>query len=80
MKYDEALELFHRAIQFSPENALVRYHRAKILIALKRYTVSVGVLPSGLLGRSGLIDTRCGACAGLDFISIFGAGGTFLRC
>ncbi|KAI0831089.1 protein prenylyltransferase [Trametes gibbosa] len=38
MKYDEALELFNRAIQYSPENALVRYHRAKILIALKRYT------------------------------------------
>lgn len=58
MKYDEALELFNRAIQFSPENALVRYHRAKILIALRRYTVSVGLAPSGLLGRSGLIDTR----------------------
>ncbi|KAL1947637.1 hypothetical protein VTO73DRAFT_13361 [Trametes versicolor] len=41
MKYDEALELFHRAIQFSPENALVRYHRAKILIALKRYTAAL---------------------------------------
>ncbi|KAI0361880.1 protein prenylyltransferase [Trametes cingulata] len=41
MKYDEALELFNRAIQFSPENALVRYHRAKILIAMKRYTAAL---------------------------------------
>ncbi|KAI0665010.1 protein prenylyltransferase [Cubamyces menziesii] len=38
MKYDKALELFNRAILYSPENALVRYHRAKILIAMKRYT------------------------------------------
>ncbi|KAI8998827.1 protein prenylyltransferase [Trametes punicea] len=39
--YDEALKLFNQAIQFSPENALVRYHRAKILIATKRYTAAL---------------------------------------
>ncbi|KAH9854034.1 protein prenylyltransferase [Lenzites betulinus] len=44
MKYDEALELFDRAIEYSPENALVRYHRAKILIALKRYTAALADL------------------------------------
>ncbi|KAI9064220.1 TPR-like protein [Trametes sanguinea] len=53
--YDEALKLFNQAIQFSPENALVRYHRAKILIATKRYTVSVGFAPSAPLGRLVLI-------------------------
>ena len=61
MKYDKALELFNRAILYSPENALVRYHRAKILIAMKRYTVSVGLTPSALLGPIDLIDARCGA-------------------
>ncbi|KAI1787926.1 protein prenylyltransferase [Ganoderma leucocontextum] len=40
-EYDKALELFNRAIEFSPENALVRYHRAKILIATKKYTAAV---------------------------------------
>ncbi|EJF65652.1 protein prenylyltransferase [Dichomitus squalens LYAD-421 SS1] len=40
-EYDKALELFNRAIEFSPENALVRYHRAKILIAMKKYTAAV---------------------------------------
>ncbi len=62
-EYDKALELFDKAIEFSPENALVRYHRAKILIAMKRYTVSVGVSVSVSLGPSRLIDTRCGADA-----------------
>ncbi|KAI0646861.1 protein prenylyltransferase [Trametes meyenii] len=37
-KYDAALETFNRAIGVSRDNALVRYHRAKILIAMKRYT------------------------------------------
>ncbi|KAM5539076.1 hypothetical protein V8D89_007299 [Ganoderma adspersum] len=40
-EYDKALELFNKAIEFSPENALVRYHRAKILIATKKYTAAV---------------------------------------
>ncbi|PIL23808.1 hypothetical protein GSI_13559 [Ganoderma sinense ZZ0214-1] len=40
-EYDKALELFNQAIEFSPENALVRYHRAKILIAMKKYTAAV---------------------------------------
>ncbi|RDX48353.1 protein prenylyltransferase [Lentinus brumalis] len=38
---DKALELFSSAIEYSPENALVRYHRAKILIAMKRYKEAV---------------------------------------
>ena len=56
--YDKALELFNTAIEFSPDNALVRYHRAKILIATKQYAVSVAVSPSASLVRKGLIDTR----------------------
>ncbi|KAI0708978.1 protein prenylyltransferase [Earliella scabrosa] len=40
-EYNKALELFNQAIACSPENALVRYHRAKILIALKQYTAAV---------------------------------------
>ena len=55
-EYDKALELFNKAIEFSPENALVRYHRAKILIATKKYTVSVGVSVPVSLGLSRLID------------------------
>lgn len=34
-----ALALFSEAVLISPENALVRYHRAKIHIAMKRYAV-----------------------------------------
>lgn len=32
--------MFDEAVQLAPENALVRYRRAKILIAMKRYNVS----------------------------------------
>ncbi|KAI0736888.1 protein prenylyltransferase [Fomitopsis betulina] len=35
-----ALDLFNEAVRISPDNALVRYRRAKILISLKRYTVA----------------------------------------
>ena len=49
-EYDKALELFNKAIEFSPENALVRYHRAKILIAMKKYTVSVSRLSFRISG------------------------------
>ncbi|OBZ75111.1 Protein bimA [Grifola frondosa] len=38
---EKALELFDKAVRLSPENALVRYHRAKILISLKRYALAV---------------------------------------
>ena len=37
---EEALSLFDRAVQLAPENALVRYRRAKILISMKKYSVS----------------------------------------
>ncbi|EGO20998.1 hypothetical protein SERLADRAFT_452141 [Serpula lacrymans var. lacrymans S7.9] len=33
-----ALSLFDQAVRLSPDNALVRYRRAKILISLKRYS------------------------------------------
>ncbi|KZT11471.1 TPR-like protein [Laetiporus sulphureus 93-53] len=38
---DQALSLFNEAVRLSPENALVRYRRAKILIALKQYAAAV---------------------------------------
>lgn len=34
-----ALKLFNQAVGLSQENALVRYHRAKCLIAMKKYQV-----------------------------------------
>jgi anaphase-promoting complex subunit 3 len=37
---ETALALFNDAVRLSPDNALVRYRRAKILIAMKRYRVS----------------------------------------
>jgi anaphase-promoting complex subunit 3 len=36
---DAALALFDQAEKLSPDNALVRYRRAKILISMKRYSV-----------------------------------------
>ncbi|KAI0253938.1 hypothetical protein BJV78DRAFT_1280665 [Lactifluus subvellereus] len=36
-----ALTLFNEAVKLSPENALVRYRRAKMLISMKRYEVAV---------------------------------------
>ncbi|GJE86877.1 ANAPC3 and TPR domain-containing protein [Phanerochaete sordida] len=36
-KLDAALDLFDEAVRLSPDNALVRYHRAKVLIAMKKY-------------------------------------------
>ncbi|KAH9934878.1 protein prenylyltransferase [Fomitopsis serialis] len=37
---DKALDLFNEAVRISPDNALVRYRRAKILILLRRYTAA----------------------------------------
>jgi hypothetical protein len=37
---EAALALFNEAIQLAPENALVRYRRAKILISMRKYQVS----------------------------------------
>ncbi|KZT69078.1 TPR-like protein [Daedalea quercina L-15889] len=37
---EKALGLFNEAVRISPDNALVRYRRAKILISLKRYTAA----------------------------------------
>lgn len=37
---DEAFALFNQAVHLAPDNALVRYRRAKILIAMKDYNVS----------------------------------------
>ncbi|KAI0078189.1 protein prenylyltransferase [Panus rudis PR-1116 ss-1] len=38
---EDALRLFNEAIQLSPDNALVRYHRAKVLISLRRYSLAI---------------------------------------
>ncbi|KDQ59445.1 hypothetical protein JAAARDRAFT_174746 [Jaapia argillacea MUCL 33604] len=38
---DEALSLYDDAVKLSPENALVRYRRAKILISMRRYALAV---------------------------------------
>lgn len=35
-----ALALFNSAVKISPDNALVRYRRAKISIAMRKYQVS----------------------------------------
>jgi anaphase-promoting complex subunit 3 len=37
---EAALVLFNEAVQLAPENALVRYRRAKILISMRKYQVS----------------------------------------
>ena len=37
----EALRYYNKAIEVSPENALVRYRRAKMMMELKKYEVSV---------------------------------------
>lgn len=36
---EEALALFDKAVQICPDNALVRYRRAKLLMSMKRYEV-----------------------------------------
>jgi len=36
-----ALSLFDEAVRLAPENALVRYRRAKILISMRKYTLAV---------------------------------------
>ncbi|KAF9476333.1 TPR-like protein [Pholiota conissans] len=38
---DEALDLFNSAVSLCPENALVRYRRAKIYIAMRKYYKAV---------------------------------------
>ncbi|KAL0947081.1 hypothetical protein HGRIS_013222 [Hohenbuehelia grisea] len=38
---DSALALFDEAVRLSPDNALVRYRRAKILISMKRYNPAI---------------------------------------
>ncbi|KAH8117541.1 TPR-like protein [Phellopilus nigrolimitatus] len=38
---DAAFALFNEAVRLSPDNALVRYRRAKILIAMKRYREAI---------------------------------------
>ena len=37
---EEAFNLYKEAVRLSPDNALVRYRRAKILISMQRYQVS----------------------------------------
>ncbi|TFY68902.1 hypothetical protein EVG20_g3372 [Dentipellis fragilis] len=44
-----ALALFDEAVKLSPDNALVRYRRAKMLISMKRYRVCVFISHQELL-------------------------------
>lgn len=37
---EAALDLFNEAVRLSQDNALVRYHRAKVLIAMKKYKLA----------------------------------------
>jgi anaphase-promoting complex subunit 3 len=52
---DAAFLLFDQAVNLAPENALVRYRRAKILISMKKYAVSDRMLIS-LSGVSCLVS------------------------
>lgn len=52
-RLEAALGLFNQAVQLSQDNALVRYHRAKVLIAMKKY--KVGDRVSSVLARRALI-------------------------
>ena len=36
---ETAIQLYGKAIEYCPENALVRYRRGKLLIGMKRYKV-----------------------------------------
>ena len=47
-KSEEAYELFNKAVQIAPENVLVRYRRAKLLIAMENYNVRVLTLIRGI--------------------------------
>jgi len=38
--HNAALSLFNEAVGLAPDNALVRYRRAKILVLMRRYEVS----------------------------------------
>ncbi|TFK72166.1 TPR-like protein [Pluteus cervinus] len=38
---DAALSLFNKAVQIAPDNALVRYRRAKILVSMRKYEPAV---------------------------------------
>ncbi|KXN82599.1 hypothetical protein AN958_02450 [Leucoagaricus sp. SymC.cos] len=38
---EESLELFDRAVRLAPENALVRYRRAKILVSMRKYEPAI---------------------------------------
>lgn len=42
---DTALKYYNKAIEVSPENALVRYRRAKMMVSMRRYNVSLVLLP-----------------------------------
>jgi len=43
---EAALSLYDEAIRISPDNALVRYHRAKVLISIRKYNLAVSDLES----------------------------------
>jgi len=41
---DQAFEYYDRAVQMGPENVLVRYRRAKLLIGMKKYDEAIADL------------------------------------
>lgn len=43
---DEAFDYFDRAVEIAPENVLVRYRRAKLLVGMKKYDVRLVLLGS----------------------------------
>ena len=58
-KLDEALRLFDQAVHLSKENALVRYHRAKVLIAKKQYKVRSMIAFLPIRGKWQSADLLC---------------------
>ena len=62
-----ALELFDRAVRLAPENALVRYRRAKILVTMRKYGVRDS-FRQFLVFRERCVNFICGCCL---FILIF---------
>lgn len=59
-----AIQLYGKAIEYCPENALVRYRRGKLLIGMKQYKVgyfcfracSVTHQPSACCPRFGVLE------------------------
>jgi anaphase-promoting complex subunit 3 len=55
---DTALSYYNKAIEVSPENALVRYRRAKMMVSMRKYNVSLVLLPIYAPKAGGIFVTR----------------------